>query len=183
MGNSFCWMFVIVPKCSGSQPLQQSRCQGCSQGWEQQRAGGETGKVLPGVRRVIMSTMASLINEGTFGTIRTIICWDQENYIFHCSVPDEVSIRHYLSFPVLGCEHTRKWISGAGYWHRLVARVISSQSSSNVTKWVTLLVMLVTSQVTVTRNLSQLKQFACSGLPHLMSLGACHVCHKWHVTR
>ncbi len=132
---------------------------------------------------VIMSTMASLINEGTFGTIRTIICWDQEDYIFHCSVPDEVSIRHYLSFPVLGCEHTRKWISGAGYWHRLVARVISSQSSSNVTKWVTLLVMLVTSQVTVTRNLSQLKQFACSGLPHLMSLGACHVCHKWHVTR
>ena len=35
---------------------------------------GETGKVLPGERRVIMSTMASLINDGRFGTIRTIIC-------------------------------------------------------------------------------------------------------------
>ena len=176
-GNSFCWMFVIKSVLGRSHysslGVKAAHKDGNSRGAE-----GETGGVLPGVRRVIMSTMASLINEGTFGTIRTIICWDQENYIFHCSVPDEVSIRHYLSLPVLGWEHTRKWISGAGYWHRLVARVISSQSSSNVTMWVTLLVMLVTS-----RNLSQLKQFACSGLPHLMSLGPCHVCHSWHVTR
>ena len=120
MGNSFCWMFVIVPKCSGSQPLQQSRCQGCSQGWEQQRAEGETGGVLPGVRRVIMSTMASLIKEGTFGTIRTIICWDQEDYIFHCSVPDEVSIRHYLSL-------TRLWThEEVNIWSRLLTQTGSS---------------------------------------------------------
>ena len=152
----------------------KSRCQGRSQGWEQRwRWGGETGKVLPGERRVIMSTMASLINDEDSTQSGQLSAENWRSYIFHCSVPHEVSV-------LCSCEHTRKWICGAGYWHRPVAGVISSQSSSNVTNESHLVIIML---VTGHSNLSQLKHFACSGLPHLMSLGPCHVCHAWHVTR
>ena len=120
MGNSFCWMFVIKSVVGRSHysslGVKAAHKDGNSRGAE-----GETGGVLPGVRRVIMSTMASLINEGTFGTIRTIICWDQENYIFHCSVPDEVSILHYLS----AC--ARLWThEEVNNWSRLLTQTGSS---------------------------------------------------------
>lgn len=87
----------------------ESRCQGCSQGWEQQRGRpGETGKVLPGVRRVITSTMASLINDEHSAQSGQLSAEIRRIYIFHCSVPHEVSIHAAISRSVAPCEHTRK---------------------------------------------------------------------------
>ena len=117
----------------------ESRCQGYSQGWEQR--GGETGKVLPGERRVIMSTMASLINDEDSAQSGQLSAENWRIYIFHCSVPHEVSV-------LCSYEEVNMWsrlLTQTGSWGNIITVIIKCH------EWVTLgIIMLVTSQVTVT---------------------------------